>query len=101
MGTPTYRSTSYDGKGSSRVPSSRATGTKSKSAMLEMLELLQEVEKCREVVDDKQKALDTAKKALDAAEKKVTAKMEELDPETKARLRKMMGGLGSVGQDGR
>ena len=48
MGTPTYRSTSYDGKGSSSVPSSRVTGTKSKSAMLEMLELLQEVEKCRD-----------------------------------------------------
>ena len=72
MGTPTYRSTSYDGKGSTNrrgtivnsvedgVMVSRETrgaNRKSKSPMVEMLELLEEVERCREVVADRQSEL--------------------------------------------
>lgn len=106
MGTPTYRSTSYDGKGStntSRSESSvtRGNKTRNKSAMVEMLELLEEVERCREVVADRQSDLDSAKKDLERAEQKVSAQINKLDPETKARFRRMMGGIGSQEQDER
>ena len=100
MGTPTYKSTSYDGKGStntSRSESSvtRGTKTRNKSAMVEMLELLEEVERCREVVADRQSDLDSAKRDLERAEQKVSAQINKLDPETKARFRRMMGGIGN------
>lgn len=110
MGTPTYRSTSYDGKGSTNrrgtivnsvedgVMVSRETrgaNRKIKSPMVEMLELLEEVERCREVVADRQSELDSAKKDLERAEKKVSDQIDKLDPETKARFRRMMGGIGN------
>lgn len=105
MGAPTYRS-SYSGKGStntSRSESSvtRGTKTRNKSAMVEMLELLEEVERCREVVAERQSDLDSAKKDLERAEQKVSAQINKLDPETKARFRRMMGGIGSQEQDER
>lgn len=104
MGTPTYkptyRPTSYNGKGSTRRSESttvsrepKEENRKSKSPMAEMLEFLKEVEKCRDDVETKQRALDSAKKALERAEKKVSAQIDKLDPETKARFRKMMGGI--------
>jgi len=103
MGAPTYRS-SYSGKGStntSRSESSvtRGTKTRGKSAMVEMLELLREVERCREVVADRQSDLDSAKKDLERAEQKVSAQIYKLDSETQARFRRMMGGIGSQEQD--
>lgn len=103
MGTPTYRSTSYDGKGStntSRTESQVTRGTKprNKSPMVEMLELLEEVERCREIVAEKQSDLDSAKKDLERAEKKVSAQIDKFDPETKARFKRMMGGIGNQEQ---
>lgn len=98
MGASTYRS-SYSGKGSTSVSRSTSSTkrttreTKSKSPMVEMLELLEEVERCREVVADRQIDLDTAKKDLEKAEQKVSAQIDRLDPETKARFRRMMGGF--------
>ena len=104
MGTPTYRSTSYDGKGStntSRTESQVTRGTKprNKSPMVEMLELLEEVERCRDVVATRQADLDSAKKDLERAEQKVSAQINKLDPETKARFRRMMGGLDEKGKE--
>lgn len=97
MGASTYRS-SYSGKGSTSVSKStsstrRTTRERSKSSMVEMLELLEEVERCREVVADRQTDLDTAKRDLEKAEQKVSAQIDKLDPETKARFRRMMGGF--------
>ena len=99
MGASRY--SSYSGKGSTTTSTSRSTSstrknvreTKSKSSMLEMLKLLEEVERCREVVTKKQNDLDSAKEDLEKAEQKVTAQIDKLDPETKNRLRKMMGVL--------
>lgn len=130
MGTPTYRSsysgkgstsysgkvsTNYSGKGSTNrgtIVNSvedgamvsreiRRTNRKSQSAMVEMLELLEEVERCREVVADRQSDLDSAKKDLERAEQKVSAQINKLDPETKARFRRMLGGIGSQERDER
>lgn len=98
MGASTYRS-SYSGKGSTSVSKSTSSTrrttreTKSKSPMVEMLELLEEVERCREVVADRQTDLDTAKRDLEKAEQKVSAQIDKLDSETKARFRRMMGGF--------
>ena len=66
--------------------------------MVEMLELLEEVERCREIVAEKQSDLDSAKKDLERAEKKVSAQIDKFDPETKARFRRMMGGIGNQEQ---
>ena len=98
MGASTY-SSSYSGKGSTSVTRSTSSTerttrkTKSKSSMREMLELLEKVERCREVVADKQADLDTAKRDLEKAEQKVSDQINKLDPETKARFRRMMGGF--------
>lgn len=105
MGAPTYRS-SYSGKGTTNTSRSeslvtRETKTRNKSAMVEMLELLEEVERCREVVVDRQSDLDSAKKDLERAEQKVSAQINKLDPETKDRFRRMMGGIGSQEKDER
>ena len=104
MGASSYRS-SYSGKGSttsskSGSSSKRASKAKSKSPMVEMLELLEEVERCREVVSEKQADLNSAKKNLEIAEQRVYEQMDKLDPETKARLKKMMGRLYEKSQDG-
>lgn len=104
MGASSYRS-SYSGKGSttsskSGSSSKRASKAKSKSPMVEMLELLEEVERCREVVSEKQADLNSAKKNLEIAEQRVYEQMDKLDPETKARLKKMMGRLDEKSQDG-
>ena len=104
MGASSYRS-SYSGKGSttsskSGSSSKRASKAKSKSPMVEMLELLEEVERCREVVSEKQADLNFAKKNLEIAEQRVYEQMDKLDPETKARLKKMMGRLDEKSQDG-
>ena len=104
MGASSYRS-SYSGKGSttsskSGSSSKRASKAKGKSPMVEMLELLEEVERCREVVSEKQADLNSAKKNLEIAEQRVYEQMDKLDPETKARLKKMMGRLDEKSQDG-
>lgn len=106
MGTSSYRSSSYSGKGS--ISSSKSESlirqtykvkeTKSKSPMLEMLELLEEVERCRDVVASREADLDSAKKDLEKAEQKVSAQINKLDSETKARFRRMMGGLDEQGK---
>lgn len=103
MGVSSYTSSSYSGKGStspSRGESTirKAAKVRSKSPMLEMLELLEEVERCRAVVITKQADLDSAKKDLEEAERKVSAQINKLDPETKARFRRMMGGLDEKGK---
>ena len=104
MGSSVHNS-SYSGKGST-IPSrsestaKRASRAKSKSPMVEMLELLEEVERCRDVVAEKKADLDSAKKDLERAEQKVSAQINKLDPETKARFRRMMGGLDEKEQDG-
>ena len=97
MGSSVHNS-SYSGKGST-IPSrsestaKRASRAKSKSPMVEMLELLEEVERCRDV-------LDSAKQDLERAEQRVYEQMDKLDPETKARLKRMMGRLDEKSQDG-
>lgn len=96
MGASSYRSSSYSGKGSSSKSEStirKASQVRSKSPMVEMLELLEEVERYRDVVTSRQADLDSAKKDLEKAEQKVSAQINKLDPETKARFRRMMGGL--------
>lgn len=101
MGASSYRSSSYSGKGStSRSESTirKASQVRSKSPMVEMLELLEEVERCRDVVTSRQADLDSAKKDLEKAEQKVSAQINKLDPETKARFRRMMGGMDEKGQ---
>ncbi len=105
MGASSYLS--YSGKGSTNT--SRSTSTSSsrrpvreergKSPMVEMLELLEEVERCRDVVASRQADLDSAKKDLEKAEKRVSAQINKLDPETKARFRRMMGGMDSQEQE--
>lgn len=114
MGASSYRS-SYSGKGSttpnyhgkgsttssrSESPIRRTSKARGKSTMVEMLELLEEVERCRDVVAEKKADLDSAKKDLERAEQKVSAQINKLDPETKARFRRMMGGLDQKEQDG-
>lgn len=97
MGASRY--SSYSGKGSTSVSSNTSSTrrttreTKSKSPMVEMLKLLEEVERCRDAVTEKQKDLDSAKKDLEKAEQRVSEQIDKLDPETKARFRRMMGGL--------
>lgn len=91
-----YRRSSYSGKESTSISESttrRTSQAKSKSSMMEMLELLEEVERCRDVVTSRQADLDSAKKDLEKAEQKVSAQINTLDSETKARLIRMMGGL--------
>ena len=103
MGARSYRSSSYSGKGSTSPSRSESTTrrsqVKSKSPMVEMLELLEEVERCRDVVTSRQADLDSAKKDLEKAEQKVSVQINKLDPETKARFRRMMGGLDEKEQD--
>lgn len=104
MGASSYRSSSYSGKGStnpsrSESPIRKASQVRSKSPMVEMLELLEEVERCRDVVTERQADLDSAKKDLEKAEQKVSAQINKLDPETKARFRRMMGGLDEKGKE--
>lgn len=112
-----HRRSSYSGKGStnttrreSTIVNSvengvmvsreiRETNRKSKSPMVEMLELLEEVERYRDVVASRQADLDSAKKDLERAEQKVSAKIDKLDSETKARFRRMMGGLDEKGKE--
>lgn len=74
---------------------------KSKSPMLEMLDLLKEVEELRDKVEKKQADLDSAIQELKRAEKKVSDQIEKLDPNTRARLRSIMGGLNEKGPEGR
>ena len=110
MGASSYRSSSYSGKGSTSPSRSTSTSrsesvtrrtspVRSKSAMVEMIELLEEVERCRDVVTSRQADLDSAKKDLEKAEQKVSEQINKLDPETKDRFRRMMGGLDEKGQD--
>ena len=111
MGASSYRSSSYSGKGSTnssrisdaaRVPGTmreRNSEKRNKSPMVEMLELLEEVERCRDVVTERQTDLDSAKKDLEKAEQKVSEQIDKLNPETKARFRRMMGGLDEKGKE--
>lgn len=102
MGASSY--SSYSGKGSSSIDTSsnRRTSTRKtrvKNPMTEMLELLEEVERCRDVVTSKKAELDSAKQDLAKAEQKVSAQIDKLDPETKARFRRMMSRLDEKGKD--
>lgn len=103
MGASSY--SSYSGKGSTNTSRSTTASRRtvreerSKSPMVEMLELLEEVERCRDVVASRQADLDSAKKDLERAEKRVSAQINKLDPETKARFRRIMGGLDSQEQE--
>lgn len=102
MGASSYRSSSYSGKGStSRSESTirKASQVRSKSPMVEVLELLEEVERCRYVVTKRQTDLDSAKKDLEKAKQKVSAQIDKLDPEIKARFRRMMDGLDEKGKE--
>lgn len=113
MGASSY--SGYSGKGSTNrtrstivnsvvdgVMVSREIGRKNnrnKSPMEEMLELLGEVERKRIVVEEKrsnvesaERELEEAKEDLREAERAVSGQINKLDPETKARFRRMMGG---------
>ena len=97
MGASSYRS-SYSGKGSttpnyhgkgsttssrSESPIRRTSKARGKSTMVEMLELLEEVERCRDVVAEKKADLDSAKKDLDHEQQQffgmLKATVEELN----------------------
>ena len=103
MGASSY--SSYSGKGSTYTGRNTSAyrrsvrEERSKSPNVEMLELLEEVERCRDVVATRQADLDSAKKDLERAEQKVSAQINKLDPETKARFRRMMGGLDEKGKE--
>lgn len=103
MGSSSY--SSYSGKGSTNTGRNTSANRRfvreerSKSPMVEMLELLEEIERCRDVVATRQADLDSAKKDLERAEQKVSAQINKLDPETKARFRRMMGGLDEKGKE--
>ena len=104
MGASSYTRSSYSGKGSTSSSRSETSirqtyKVKGKSPMVEMLELLEEVEICRDVVTSRQADLDSAKKDLEKAEQKVSAQISKLDPETKARFRRMMGGMDEKGKE--
>lgn len=91
MGASSYRSSSYSGKGSTNISTSRETrSSRGKSSMREMLELLEEVERCREVVEEKQSDLEKAKSDLARAEQRVSTQINQLDPALKAKFRSMM-----------
>lgn len=94
-------STSYSGKSStpSYSSSSPSWERKNTSSMVRMLELLNEVEACRAEVERCENNLDSAKRALTRAEKKVAAQVNKLDPETRARFRKMMNGMDALRDD--
>lgn len=106
MGASTYRS-SYSGKGSTSVSKGKGSTRRnnrvkeSKSQMEVMLELLEKVERCRKVVANRQTALNTAEGDLKKAEQEVSKLMDELDPEIKARLIRMMGGFDKSDDQGR
>ena len=91
MGASSY--SSYSGKGSTNTGRNTSANRRSvreersKSPNVEMLELLEEVERCRDVVATRQADLDSAKKDLERAE------------QTKARFRRMMGGLDEKGKE--
>lgn len=81
---------------------------KKQSEMMKMLELLEKVEECRENVEQRkvevglaQKDLEFAKEDLKRAEQRVAAQINNLEPETKARFRRMMNGMDEKEQDER
>lgn len=103
MGASSY--SSYSGKGSTNTGRNTSANRKSvreersKSPMVEMLDLLDEVERCRYVVATRQAYLDSAKKDLERAKQKVSAQINKLDQETKSRFRRMMDGLDEKGKE--
>lgn len=104
MGASTYRSSSYSGKGSTTVSRSenitrKTSQERTKSPAREMLRLLEEVEKCREVVTSKQADLDSAKRDLKKAEQKALEQVNKLDPQTKARFKSILGVVEEKEQD--
>lgn len=84
---------SYSGKGSASQSRPSYREKNSASEMAKTLDLLQEVERCREIVDARKMELRTAEADLERAEQNVSAQINKLDPKTKARFRRMMGGL--------
>lgn len=100
MGASNYSSTSSNF--SRRITSSRiiAKEERRKSAMKEMLELLEEVENCRDDVDQRKIDLELAKKELqfaerelEKAEERVADQLNNLDPDTRNRFRRMIGAM--------
>lgn len=110
MGSSTSGYSSYDGKGSTSKRREtvdyveRATSRTYTSPMAKMLELLDKVEKARENVDAKkrnesqirrklneaEREVRKAQRDLEDAERAVELQIDNLDPQTRERLRAML-----------
>mgnify|MGYP005784037303 FL=1 len=82
----------YSGKSSSTYDYRTSRSSRRKSEMLVMMELLEEVEKCRQDVEDKKMNLKEAEKRLEQAEAKVKQQVNNLDPQVTAKLRNLFDG---------
>ncbi len=90
-------SSSYSGKGSSSYSSYSAPVRKEKTEMEKMLDLLNTVEQNRRRVEARkddvssaQKNLESAKSELKSSESRVMMQLDNLDPETRETLTKML-----------
>lgn len=82
----------YSGKSSSTYDYRTSRSSRRKSEMLVMMELLEEVEKCRQDVEDKKMNLKEAEKRLEQAEAKVKQQVNNRDPQVTAKLRNLFDG---------
>lgn len=82
----------YSGKSSSTYDYRTSRSSRRKSEMLVMMELLEEVEKCRQDVEDKKMNLKEAEERLEQAEAKVKQQVNNLDPQVTAKLRNLFDG---------
>ena len=82
----------YSGRSSSTYDYRTSRSSRRKSEMLVMMELLEEVEKCRQDVEDKKMNLKEAEKRLVQAEAKVKQQVNNLDPQVTAKLRNLFDG---------
>ncbi len=105
MGSSSYVRKSYSGKGSSSYSTSSYTPSKkisydSKTPMEYMLNLLEDVEQNRRNVNERKNDVTVAhnnlvkaEENLQRSERKVMMQLEQLDPETREILKRMMNGL--------
>ena len=79
----------YSGRSSSTYDYRTSRSSRRKSEMLVMMELLEEVEKCRHDVEDKKMNLKEAERRLEQAEARVKQQVNKLDPQVTAKLRNL------------
>ena len=88
MGTSIYKSSDNEKIGQAVI---RETKQKEDSPLAVMFWLLDDLEKCRDDVAEKQSELDSAKEKLEMEKKKISLQLNKLDPETRDRLKRKMG----------